>query len=261
MRNRKGFTLIELLVVIAIIAILAAILFPVFTKAKAQAQVTNCKGNMRQIGSALTMYADDNNGCFPDQTSTGKYKYGVLKYGDNSGNTDRGAWLNDFGRKRADRLGKPAGLALALSKYIRSNNVWRCKSQYKFHDTSEYGPIMESSYTYKLALMWYAFCREHPVKTSDAKFPTRTSMIYEEGWHGGYTNPFASASENDGPYKKFNAIFLDCHVGAVYVYRVVGSSTGTGASNYDANWYWGRDHEAGNCDISKGACDYDKPIN
>ncbi len=64
-RSLKGFTLIELLVVIAIIAILAAILFPVFTAAKATAQKTACINNMRQIGSAWTMYTDDNQGLCP----------------------------------------------------------------------------------------------------------------------------------------------------------------------------------------------------
>jgi prepilin-type N-terminal cleavage/methylation domain-containing protein len=66
MLNRtKGFTLIELLVVIAIIAVLAAILFPTFMKAKAQARVSTCLGNERQLGMALSMYADANNGTFP----------------------------------------------------------------------------------------------------------------------------------------------------------------------------------------------------
>jgi prepilin-type N-terminal cleavage/methylation domain-containing protein/prepilin-type processing-associated H-X9-DG protein len=60
MRN-KGFTLIELLVVIAIIAILAAILFPVFAKARSRAQTTACMSNMKQLGSAFRMYADDYN--------------------------------------------------------------------------------------------------------------------------------------------------------------------------------------------------------
>src|SRR5262249_24569208 len=57
-----GFTLIELLVVIAIIAILAAILFPVFAQAREKARQTACVSNMRQIGSAMTMYAQDNDG-------------------------------------------------------------------------------------------------------------------------------------------------------------------------------------------------------
>ena len=60
-----GFTLIELLVVIAIIAILAAILFPVFITAKAKARQAVCAANQKQIVSGLMLYADDNGGRFP----------------------------------------------------------------------------------------------------------------------------------------------------------------------------------------------------
>ena len=59
MRNRTGFTLIELLVVIAIIAILAAILFPVFAKAREKARQTSCLNNMKQIATASHMYSQD----------------------------------------------------------------------------------------------------------------------------------------------------------------------------------------------------------
>jgi len=70
--KRKGFTLIELLVVIAIIAILAAILFPVFARARAKAQQTSCLSNVKQIALAEIMYASDYNskvcwwGCWMD---------------------------------------------------------------------------------------------------------------------------------------------------------------------------------------------------
>ena len=57
--RRKGFTLIELLVVIAIIAILAAILFPVFAKAREKARQTGCTSNLKQLGLAMLQYAQD----------------------------------------------------------------------------------------------------------------------------------------------------------------------------------------------------------
>lgn len=57
--RRRGFTLIELLVVIAIIAILAAILFPVFAQAREAARKTSCLSNLKQMGSGLTLYSQD----------------------------------------------------------------------------------------------------------------------------------------------------------------------------------------------------------
>jgi len=57
--KRRGFTLIELLVVIAIIAILAAILFPVFARAREAARATSCRSNLKQIGTAFNMYTAD----------------------------------------------------------------------------------------------------------------------------------------------------------------------------------------------------------
>jgi len=62
--GRRGFTLIELLVVIAIIAILAAILFPVFAHAREKARQTSCLSNLKQQGTAMLMYAQDYDGLF-----------------------------------------------------------------------------------------------------------------------------------------------------------------------------------------------------
>ncbi len=64
-KRSAGFTLIELLVVIAIIAILAAILFPVFAKAREKARQTTCSSNLRQLGLAMIQYEQDNNEKLP----------------------------------------------------------------------------------------------------------------------------------------------------------------------------------------------------
>jgi prepilin-type N-terminal cleavage/methylation domain-containing protein len=61
----RAFTLIELLVVIAVIAILAALLFPVFLTARGKAREVGCLSNLRQIGLSVAMYAEDNDGLYP----------------------------------------------------------------------------------------------------------------------------------------------------------------------------------------------------
>ena len=69
--RRSGFTLIELLVVIAIIAILAAILFPVFARARESARKTQCLSNMKQLGNAIMMYTNDYDEYFPELAGGG----------------------------------------------------------------------------------------------------------------------------------------------------------------------------------------------
>lgn len=75
--KRNGFTLIELLVVIAIIAILAAILFPVFAQARESARTTSCLSNMKQIGLGVKMYAQDYDEEFPMGTYNGPRNWEV----------------------------------------------------------------------------------------------------------------------------------------------------------------------------------------
>lgn len=74
---KRGFTLIELLVVIAIIAILAAILFPVFAKAKEAGRRTTCQGNEKEMAAALFLYAESWQGYYPlcSFSSSQKWQY------------------------------------------------------------------------------------------------------------------------------------------------------------------------------------------
>ncbi|HEY3397064.1 MAG TPA: prepilin-type N-terminal cleavage/methylation domain-containing protein [Armatimonadota bacterium] len=95
--KRSGFTLIELLVVIAIIAILAAILFPVFARARAKAQQSNCLSNTKQITLGLIMYASDYD-----------EKYPIPSFADAGGNTYY--WWN------------------GVDPYIKNFQIWRCPS-------------------------------------------------------------------------------------------------------------------------------------
>ncbi|MGI5817974.1 MAG: DUF1559 domain-containing protein [Armatimonadota bacterium] len=87
---RHGFTLIELLVVIAIIAILAAILFPVFARAREKARQSSCLSNMKQLGLGMMMYLQDYDERFGGES---RYYYGAIASG---GDPYARAWFGDY---------------------------------------------------------------------------------------------------------------------------------------------------------------------
>jgi prepilin-type N-terminal cleavage/methylation domain-containing protein/prepilin-type processing-associated H-X9-DG protein len=115
--RRRGFTLIELLVVIAIIAILASILFPVFSKARERARAATCVSNMKQIGIGMSMYTQDYDEFLPEPGLQGVFR--------NAGNTGLGQLFMGV---------QP--FHLAIQPYVKNYQVFACPSDDKRRNAS-----------------------------------------------------------------------------------------------------------------------------
>jgi len=123
---RRGFTLIELLVVIAIIAILAAILFPVFARAREKARQSSCSSNLKQLGIAFLSYVQDYDEVFPRHcTSAGSsnicWAYLIAPYTKNAqlyvcpswgGSISYGYNMNSLDIRRLGQIQYPANLIM-----------------------------------------------------------------------------------------------------------------------------------------------------
>src|SRR5579859_1915386 len=114
--GRSGFTLIELLVVIAIIAILAAVLFPVFSRAREQARATSCLSNLKQLGLAIDMYVDDYDSTYP----MSRFPDATHLAGGCTGQ------LNSF--PEDDLQGSSVNWKRAITSYVKNQGVWACPS-------------------------------------------------------------------------------------------------------------------------------------
>jgi prepilin-type N-terminal cleavage/methylation domain-containing protein/prepilin-type processing-associated H-X9-DG protein len=124
MSSRRGFTLIELLVVIAIIAILAAILFPVFAKAREKARQSSCASNLKQIGLATLQYMQDYDGVTPLSTNAAWQEI-------RSGCCTGGGWSSNkrgVGVTTAPTMVKNDFVWMRLDPYIKNSQVWVCPS-------------------------------------------------------------------------------------------------------------------------------------
>jgi len=109
----QGFTLIELLVVIAIIAILAAVLFPVFAQAKASAKQSVCLSNMKQIGLGFGLYVSDNDDRLPDRRDI-KVALGYRPWTSWPATDPRSGWAEEV-----------------FGPYVKSKGIWSCPSSTK----------------------------------------------------------------------------------------------------------------------------------
>jgi prepilin-type N-terminal cleavage/methylation domain-containing protein len=174
--TRRGFTLIELLVVITIIAILAAILFPVFARAKAAAKQTACISNLKQIGTAMTLYMGDHDDIFP---------YAV----DASDKFDPNIWAGqpEFQAQIPYMLEMPD----ALLPYTKSKEIFHCPSDNgtRVLDNHFPDPFVSSPSLYKTFRSSYLFRTEIAFKfLSQDRFelPAQVNVMFDGAghWHG-----------------------------------------------------------------------------
>ena len=116
--SRRGFTLIELLVVIAIIAILAAMLLPVLSKAKQKAQGIACMNNTKQLSLGWILYAGDNNDWTPGVFANGGMDYGITYW-----RTNWCGGLMNQGSLSTNTLPLSSG---EIYPYVKNVAVWHC---------------------------------------------------------------------------------------------------------------------------------------
>jgi len=199
----RGFTLIELLVVIAIIAILASILFPVFSRARAKARQAKCMSNLKQLGLAFNMYAQDYDELLP--------VWALGNTGDNDNGPNEGAYTWDT----------------QIMPYMRNQQILVCPDNPYGRTVSEgaYGRLPTRSY----AMPRYVgdpWGNNYPLMIDYVPRPSDTVLLQEKGQRGvGIVGDAASENfkqshgatgygldtkmfHNDGK----NFLFLDGHV-------------------------------------------------
>jgi prepilin-type N-terminal cleavage/methylation domain-containing protein len=203
---RRGFTLIELLVVIAIIAILAAILFPVFARAREKARMTSCLSNLKQIGLGLMMYVQDYDESWPS----------MWVFGD----------CSDYGNSPWWCLGQYGGIAQLMQPYVKNHQLFWCPSDSNGPSTD---PAAYTSYEYRWVI---GNCtRQWSVKEADYCRPAEQVVYHERfDWHYGKYGLYQLAGQVVGK-PICNAIYADGHA------KVWKLPETTWQWTYDAHWF------------------------
>lgn len=207
---RKAFTLIELLVVIAIIALLAALLFPVFAKAKEAGKKTQCISNLRQVGSSIALYMADYDGIFPNAL-------------DASDKFSAGIWdqFPDF----RSRIPQMPLLQDAVQPYVKSREIFHCPSDSGTNvlDSHPDQDFISNPTLFKTYGSSYFLRTEIAFKFfSDTTFrvPAEVNVLFDAGgsWHGDgrklsksdFANPEDAFQLLRG--YRYNTLFGDFHV-------------------------------------------------
>ncbi|MGV3719485.1 MAG: DUF1559 domain-containing protein [Actinomycetota bacterium] len=190
--RRRAFTLIELLVVIAIIAILAAILFPVFARAREAARQSSCSSNLKQLGTSMMMYVQDFDERLP----------GAAPF---SAASPYGHWVLAFNNGAGQNAGQPGPFPVdqgALYPYAKNAQVYTCPSD-------------SNARTKRLSYTMNAYCNFQTLAAANTVSSTPLfvdeSATLNDGYfaYGGNTGgDIPSLIHNEGA----NLCFLDGHV-------------------------------------------------
>jgi len=170
--RRQGFTLIELLVVIAIIGILAAMVFPVFARARESARKAVCLSNVKNIALAIQMYLADNNDTLPP----GEQRQEVVDYLQTSSHGGDACYSKDYQTRANPYLRWP----VVLDEYVKNRDVWMCPSAKRLQGASFIVPGPD----------WFGYLRSNEELWGDPVGPGFgiCMLSWPPGWGGTVTD-------------------------------------------------------------------------
>ncbi|CCW36102.1 type II secretion system protein [Chthonomonas calidirosea] len=193
--KRAGFTLIELLVVIAILSILAALLLPVFARARKAALTSQCLSNLHQQGVAIALYQHDYDGYYPYAIDNFTRQFALT------------APPDQLDSPYIPYLLKMGDYVALLYPYLKSHEVFHCPAEYHLPGT---GPIWQMYRVYGCSYEYYGQWPALFHQTEQYYHDPAEAIIVSDiqPWHGSYGIP-------PSLYIRSNVLFADFHVKTV----------------------------------------------